>query len=140
MMTSVSAIMAMRGRRLRVRAVRGALALMIAAAGGTAIWYRQAYNVWPGQQASTRVHWCGRDYESFSSAPQTRQQISSREHFLIRPVGPYPPLGWSRQELFAAVVIGAQRRSVSPPPLCAMVVYLRTGPDEYQAYSLEGGP
>ena len=140
MMTSVSAIMAMRGKRLRVRAVRGALALTVAAAGGVAVWYRQAYNVWPGQQASARVHWCGRDYESFSSAPQTRQQISSREHFLIRPVGQYPPLGLSRQELFAAVVIGAQRRSVSPPPLCAMVVYLRTGPDEYQAYSLEGGP
>jgi hypothetical protein len=140
MMTCVNAIMAMRGRRLWVRAVRGALALMVVAAGGIAVWYRQAYNVWPGQEASARVHWCGRDYESFSSAPQTRQQISSREHFLIRPVGQYPPLGWSRQELFAAVVIGAQRRSVSPPPLCAMVVYLRTGPDEYQAYSLEGGP
>jgi len=140
MMTSVSAIMAMRGKRLRVRAVRGALALTVAAAGGVAVWYRRAYNVWPGQEASARVHWCGRDYESFSSAPQTRQQISSREHFLIRPVGQYPPLGWSRQELLAAVVIGAQRKSVSPPPLCAMVVYLRTGPDEYQAYSLEGGP
>ena len=140
MMTSVSAIMATRGKRLWVKAVRGALALMVVAAGGIAVWYRHAYNVWPGQGASARVHWCGRDYESFSSTPQTRQQISSREHFLIRPVGQYPPLGWSRQELFAVVVIGAQRKSVGPPPLCAMVVYLRTGPDEYQAYSLEGGP
>jgi len=140
MMTSVSAVMAMRGKRLRIKIVRGALALMVAAAGGIAVWYRHAYNVWPGQEASARVHWCGRDYESFSSAPQTRQQISSRQHFLIRPVGQYPPLGWSRHELFAAVVIGAQRTSVSPPPLCAMVVYLRTGPDEYRAYSLEGGP
>ena len=78
MMTCVSAITAMRGRRLWVRAVRGALALMVVAAGGIAVWYRQAYNVWPGQEASARVHWCGRDYESFSSAPQTRQQISSR--------------------------------------------------------------
>ena len=45
MMTSVSAIMAMRGRRWRVKAVRGALALMVAAAGVIAVWYRQAYNV-----------------------------------------------------------------------------------------------
>ena len=60
--------------------------------------------------------------------------------FLIRPVGQYPLLAWSPQRLFAAVVIGAPRQSVSPPPLCAMVVYLRTGPDQYQAYSLEGGP
>jgi hypothetical protein len=86
------------------------------------------------------VHWCGRDYESFSGAPQTQRQISSREHFVIRPVGQYPLLALSRQQLFAAVVIGAQRATVSPPPLCAMVIYLRTGPDQYRAYSLEGGP
>ncbi len=34
----------------------------------------------------------------------------------------------------------AQRLSVSPQLVCAVVVYLRTGPDRYQAYSLEGGP
>jgi hypothetical protein len=140
MMTSVSTITAMDGRRLWIKAVRGALALMIVAAGGFALWYRQAYNVWPGQGASARVHWCGRNYQSSGGAPQTRRQISAREHFLIRPADQYPPLGWSRQELFAAVVIGAQRAIVSPPPLCAMVVYLRTGPDLYQAYTLEGGP
>ena len=114
--------------------------LTVIAAGGTAIWYRHTYNVWPGQGASTRVHWCGRDYESFGGPPQTRQQISSRQHFLIHPVGEYPPLALSRQQLFAAVVIGGPRTSVSPPPLCAMVVYLRTGADQYRAYSLEGGP
>lgn len=140
MMSSVSTVMAMRGRRFWIKAVRGALALMVVAAGGGAVWYRQAYNVWPGQGASARVHWCGRDYESVGGAPQTRQQISSREHFLIHRVGQYPPLGWARQELLAAVVIGAQRVAVSPPPLCAMVVYLRAGPDKYQAYTLEGGP
>jgi hypothetical protein len=32
------------------------------------------------------------------------------------------------------------RLPVSPPLACAMVVYLRTGPDEYQAYGLLGGP
>jgi len=113
---------------------------VVVAAGIFALWYRGTYNVWPGQEASTRVHWCGRDYESFGGTPQTQRQISSQEHFLIRPVGQYPPLAWSPDELFAAVVIGAPRTSVSPPPLCAMVVYLRTGPDQYQAYSLEGGP
>jgi hypothetical protein len=34
----------------------------------------------------------------------------------------------------------SQRLPVSPPLACAMVVYLRTGPDEYQAYGLLGGP
>jgi len=27
-----------------------------------------------------------------------------------------------------------------PPTVCAVLVYLRTGPDKYQIYSLEGGP
>ncbi len=30
--------------------------------------------------------------------------------------------------------------AVSKSLVCVMVVYLRTGPDEYRAYSLEGGP
>jgi hypothetical protein len=139
-MTGVRAIVATRGARFWSRVGQGVLALVVVAAGGFALWYRQAYNVWPGQEASARVHWCGRDYESFGRPRQTRQQISSREHVRILPVGQYPPLGWSRQGLFAAVVIGTQRVTVSPPPLCAMVVYLRTGPDQYRAYSLEGGP
>jgi hypothetical protein len=47
--------MAMRGRRFWIKAARGALALMVVAAGGIAVWYRQAYNVWRGQSASTRA-------------------------------------------------------------------------------------
>src|SRR5690348_13716557 len=140
MMTGVSASKAVGRDRFWTGVAQRAVALLVVAAGIFTLWYRQTYNVWPGQDASARVHWCGRDYESFSSPAQTRQQISSREHFLIHPVGQYPPLGFSRQELFAAVVIGAQRATVSPPPLCAMVVYVRTGPDRYRAYTLEGGP
>jgi hypothetical protein len=140
MMTGVSVITAWRGERFWTRVAQRAVALVVVAAGIFALWYRQTYNVWPGQGASARVHWCGRDYQSFGGPPQTQRQISSREHFLIRPVGHYPPLALSRQQLFAAAVIGAQRASISPPPLCAMVVYLRTGPDQYRAYSLEGGP
>ena len=116
------------------------LALVVVAAGGFAVWYRQAYNVWPGQGASARVHWCSRDYESFGGLPQTWRQISAQERFPVYAVGQYPPLGWSREELFAATTSAAQRLPVSPPLVCAMVVYLRTGPDQYQAYSLEGGP
>jgi hypothetical protein len=140
MITGVNTILAMPRERFWTRAAQLAVALVIVAAGVFVVWYRGTYNVWPGQGASTRVHWCGRDYESFGGPPQTRQQISSGKHFLIRPVGQYPPLGLSSRELFAAVVIGARRTSVSPPPLCAMVVYLRTGPDQYQAFTLEGGP
>ena len=136
----MAAITAGRGKRFWTGVAQRAVALVLVAAGIFAVWYRMTYNVWPGQGASARVHWCGRNYESFGGPPQTQRQISSRDHFLIHPVGQYPPLALFRQQLFAAVVIGAQRQSVSPPPLCAMVVYLRTGSDQYRAYSLEGGP
>jgi hypothetical protein len=54
-------------------------------------------------------------------------------------VGGYPPLG-PQQELFAARIPDQQRFSISPPTVCAVLVYHRTGPNEYQVHSLEGGP
>jgi hypothetical protein len=86
----------------------------------------------------SRVHWCGRDYQS-SGPPETWAQITSLERLPVRPVGGYPPFG-PQQELFAARVPDKQRFSVSPPTVCAMLVFLRIGPNKYQVYSLEGGP
>jgi hypothetical protein len=63
MMTGINANMVGRGGRLGIRVASGVLALMVVAAGGFAVWYRLTYNVWPGQQAFARVHWCGRNYE-----------------------------------------------------------------------------
>ena len=120
--------MAMRGARFWIRAGSSVLALAIVFAG----WYRWVYNVWPGQGASARVHWCGRDYQS-GGPVQSWRQISSKVPLPIRAVGLYPPLGWSRQELFAPV-------SAPSSAFCVTVVYLRTGPDEYLAYSLYGRP
>jgi hypothetical protein len=136
MMTGVNASMAGHGTHFAARIAAGLLALVLVAA----IWYRQTYNVWPGQGASDRVHWCGRDYESSGGPPKTWQQITSHERLPIRLVGLYPPLGWSRQELFAAATSRAQRTSVSPTPSCATIVYLRAGSDDYRAYSLQNGP
>jgi len=136
MMTAVGASRAGQGTHVAARIAVGLLALVVVAA----IWYRQTYNVWPGQEASARVHWCGRNYENSGGPLKTWRQISAQERLPIRPVGKYPPLGWSRQELYAAVTPRAQRVSVSPPPPCAMTVYLRTEPGGYRAYSLEGGP
>ncbi len=49
MMTGVSVIMATRGARLGIRVTPGVLILMVVAACGFAVWYRQAFKVWPGQ-------------------------------------------------------------------------------------------
>ena len=84
------------------------------------------------------MHWCGRDYEYFGP-PETWAQITARERVPVRAVGGYPPLG-PQYELFAARIPDKQRFSVSPPMVCAVLVFLRIGPDKYQVFSLEGGP
>jgi hypothetical protein len=109
------------------------LALIIIAAGAFAAWYRTSYNVWPGQRADARVHWCGRDYQQDGSA-QTWRQVTAGTSYPVRAVGEYPPLGLTRQELFAPIVPHAHLSS------CATVVYLHASPAGYQPYSLLGGP
>ena len=112
-----------------------ATALLIAA-GGLAVWYRATYHVWLGLGVPTVVHWCGRDYETGASGPQTWAQVTARAPVAVRAVGHYPPLGPGH--LLLADTGGA----TSPPQgeVCAMAVYLRTGPGRYQPYTLEGGP
>jgi hypothetical protein len=115
------------------------LTVMIVTALGLAVWYRATFNIWPGQSVSSRLRWCGRDYDEYGGPPQTLRQISAGQSYPVRPVGQYPPLAFSSQELYAAVVPEAERQAAGLDS-CATVVYLRTGPDAYQAYGLLGGP
>ena len=133
-MTAESAGTAISGAR---RGIKILSVTMAVALSGIAVWYRATFHAWPGQQGS-RVHWCGRDYEYFGP-PETWAQIISQERLPVRPVGGYPPLG-PQYELFAARIPDKQRFSISPPLVCAVLVFLRIGPDKYQVYSLGGGP
>ena len=112
----------------------GVLTVIIAAAGGLTLWYRTYYNIWPGQDATARVHWCERDYQNDGPPTQTWRQVSAGSRWPVRGVGRYPPLGFPGRDLFAAIYPGAQ------PSSCATVVYVRTGSGKYQPYSLLGGP
>jgi len=118
----------------RAEVVYCLVVLAVFAVGGFVFWYRATYNILPGQDATARVHWCERDYQNFGDPPQTWRQVTNRASFPVRAVGRYPPLGWPGQQLFAEIYPGAQ------PGSCALVVYLRTGPDRYQSYILLGGP
>jgi hypothetical protein len=126
---------AARQRRPMLPAVAfSVLALIIVAAGGFTLWYRTYYDIWPGQDATARVHWCGRDYQSDGPPAETWRQVSAESRWPVRDVGRYPPLGVPGGELFAAIYPAAQ------PTSCATVVYVRIGPGKYQPYSLLGGP
>jgi hypothetical protein len=115
-------------------AVYGLIPLVVIAAGGFVLWYRVHYNIWPGQDATARVHWCGRDYQNDGPPTKTSRQVSAGWRWPVRDVDRYPPLGLPGQELFAAIYPDAL------PTSCATVVYVRIGPDRYQSYSLLGGP
>jgi hypothetical protein len=118
-------------RRTWIEAV--VLVVLVGVAGFT-LWYRTTYNVWPGRSASGRVHWCGRDYE-YQGPPLTRQQALALGGVPLQAEGSYPPLALSPGALFAAFYPGAPRS-----PTCTTLVFLRTGPDAYKPYALEGGP
>jgi RIP homotypic interaction motif len=125
--------MAFHGGRLGVNVARAALAVAVVA-GGFTVWYRATYHAFPGQQVPS-VRWCGRDYQK-EGPSQARRQVTAQEGSPIRAVGHYPPLAWWGQELFAL----SPRKVHSPGQPCAIVVYLHTGQDSFQAYALEGGP
>ena len=130
----MGATTAERRSRLRAEAIYGVVVLAIFTIGGFTAWYRAYYNIWPGQDATARVHWCVRDYQNDGGTPETWHQVTAESRFPVRGFGRYPPLGLPGQQLFAAVYPGAQ------PSSCATVIYVRTDPDRYQSYSLLGGP
>jgi hypothetical protein len=130
----MSAMAATRRSPLLVTVAYSLLTLIVVGAGGFALWYRAYYNIWPGQDATARVHWCERDYQNDGPPTETWRQVSAEWRWPVRDVGWYPPLGLPGQELFAAIYPGAQ------PSSCATAVYVRIGPDKYQSYTLLGGP
>ncbi len=74
---------------------------------------------------------------AFAGGARNWAQITAAEEpRRVRVVGSYPPVfGWSRP-LLAAPGTGPVR----PGEPCAMAVYVRTGQNRYQPYTLEGGP
>ncbi|HEV3067773.1 MAG TPA: hypothetical protein VGY50_08005 [Streptosporangiaceae bacterium] len=111
----------------------GAICLAVAALGSV-FWYRATYHTWPGMMP-TVVHWCGRDFASGNGARTWAQITKAEAPRKVRAVGSYPPL-FPARTLLAAPSAGP----VQPGEPCAMAVYIRTGPDRYGVYSLEGGP
>jgi hypothetical protein len=120
-------------RAERRQAAASALYALLFAAGGFTLWYRATYNVFPGQSADARVHWCNRDYDNYARALSLRQ-VEAGASWPVRVVGNYPPLALHRDQLLAEVYPGPHTHS------CAVAVYLRTGTDRYEGYELSGGP
>jgi hypothetical protein len=80
------------------------------------------------------VHWCYRNYDNDGGPAQSLRQVEAGATSPVRVVGNYPPLAFHRDQLLAEVYPGPHTYS------CAIVVYLRIGPDRYAGYELSGGP
>jgi hypothetical protein len=135
-LNGVSPLAAGRGASFWIKMGSGIAALAIVAAGCLAVGYRYVYNTWPGQGASDRLHWCGRNYDEDGAGQTWRQVVADQGSRPVHAAGQYPPLGWSRQEVFAETSPDALGSATT----CGVVIYLRTGPDGYRPYELSGGP
>jgi hypothetical protein len=118
--------------------------VIVAVAAGT-LAYRKVYGTW--WQTPEHITYCGRTYETDFSAVLSRADIVNLKESLPGDA-PYPVLRVGRvppivgQPLLAAVTPESVRNIPgrdSPLP-CAMGVYLKIGPDAYNAYLISGGP
>lgn len=132
--------MSIAGHRRRHRIAITALIILVVTITGFSAWYRLTYYAWPIQSATSRINWCGRDYENASPAQNTWKQVTKQSSMPLQAVGDYPPLAANGQQMFAAILPIAKREAVKPPLPCSMIIYMRTSSGRYLAYTLQGGP
>lgn len=117
------------GKHGKIRVLVASIAvIVVVAVAAAALWYRGQYHVWPGQAAGSRISYCGRDYQAGNSGLSLRE-IRADSSSTVRNTGGYPPLG-PQQDLYA----------VTGGTYCPAVVFLKTGPEQFTAYALLGGP
>lgn len=126
-------------RRLRQVASVALIAACLAFLGFS-VWYRETYWVFPGQGASQRLHWCGRDYQELPGPSVTWREVSGQGPWPVHVIELFPPLGFSKEALFASINPAIAKMPPGSITSCTTVIYVRLGPNRYQPYGLLGGP
>lgn len=127
-----------RSLRYGLAAASGAVLIAGAAFVGDA-W--AAYATWGtlGPGPPPRIEWCGRRYypssTSLTGAQVTSDTAKAAYPAQLREIA-RSPAGYAVLAAPMSPVDQARFRT----QVCAMVVYLRLGPDSYRPYGLSGGP
>jgi hypothetical protein len=108
-----------------------AAVLVLLACGAVLVVSRAIYNEWPWSAYPTGLHTCGRNY--IDEGARTRTQIEANGDRLTR-VGSVP--GWLNHGELWTTSVGEP----IPGGVCHVVMWVRTGTNTYESYSLSGGP
>ncbi len=92
---------------------------------------RAAYDEWPWSSYPSQLHVCGRDF--INEGSETRGQIAAPGDHLVR-VGSVP--GWLNHAELWTTSVGAPLNGT----YCHVVMWVRTGANEFESYALSGGP
>ncbi len=118
--------------RRRARAVVSiAVVVLVVLSGITLLWYGVTFHSFAFWSVPSRISYCHRDYQTAGSRLTGAQFDEAHLSSIGRLV---PVLGWP----LSATLASPELRADGVP--CAMVLYLREGPNLYVAYGLLGGP
>ena len=95
-------------------------------------WYRSSYYAWPWQSDSTRLAYCGRDYQEFAPAVTRAEMVAHAGP--VQPVFRVPAWG-PKQQVFAPT-----RGFTNTDPSCPLALFRQTGTDRFIGYEILGGP
>lgn len=134
-------------RPLRKALIAGAILVGLVLVGlvleGRSIYSRAVYGTWDPSALPTRIEYCDRSYfPATPMTPVTRADIEETGNalgsFPIRQVG----VTLAGKPIVAKPLPDSVRRQFPNGPIlaCTMVVYVKTGADEYVPYGIVGGP
>jgi len=112
--------------------------------GATGVWWRFHYGIWPGARYPSALHYCHRTYNRDDAGARSGATVLAEdyrpEQFAETPLIPVfefdAPLAHSHRVYRNTpkyVRVGASST-------CTMTLYLRTSPDRYLTYELDGSP
>ncbi len=133
-------------RTWRGSAIASLVVLIPVALVGAAGWYYESFALWPGQTLPSHLRWCGRD---FAKDPDPPVPLAKARPTIPRPRANEPVLEpWHQVGTLDFVLFGSPPVFATPWSTetqrkfdlraCTTELYVKTRPDSFVGYGLEG--